>query len=121
MAPGSRVILLSTGVNSNSAVLPPYLLYAATKGAVDQMTRLLAKGLAPRGILVNAVAPGPTGTDLFFRGKPDAMVEGIRRASPFGRLGEPGEVAGVVGFLAGGEGSSWVSGQILGVNGAAFV
>ena len=84
------------------------------------MTRVMAKGLAAKGILVNAIAPGPTGTELFFKGKSQAMVDGIKGVSPLGKLGEPDEIAGVVDFLAG-DSSSWISGQILGVNGAAFV
>jgi 3-oxoacyl-[acyl-carrier protein] reductase len=114
------VILVSSGVCKLSAIQPNYLLYAATKGAVEQMTRTLSKGLAPKGINVNAVAPGPTGTELFYKGKPDALVNSIKSMSPFNRLGEPDEIAGMVNFLAGPD-STWVSGQTLFVNGATMV
>ncbi|KAI7784310.1 short-chain dehydrogenase reductase [Diaporthe eres] len=120
MSPGGRVIFVSTGIAKASTVAPPYLLYGATKGAVEQMTRIMAKDLAAKGISVNAVAPGPTGTELFFEGKSEAMLEGIKKASPFGRLGEPEDIANVVAFLSGKD-SAWVAGQIVHVNGAAFV
>ncbi|UNI13875.1 3-oxoacyl-[acyl-carrier-protein] reductase [Purpureocillium takamizusanense] len=121
MPRGARIIFVSTGLCHNSAVPPDYLLYAASKGAVEQMTRVLAKGLAAtRGIIVNAVAPGPTSTEFFYRGKSEALIEGMKKAFPFGRLGEPEEVAGMVAFLAG-EDSKWVNGQTYMVNGGLFV
>jgi 3-oxoacyl-[acyl-carrier protein] reductase len=120
MPPGSRVILVSTSVCHFSQVQPNYLLYAATKGAIEQMTRVMAKGLALKSITVNAVGPGPTGTELFFRGKTDGLVNTIKGMSPFGRLGQPEEIAGMVSFLAGSD-SSWVAGQTLLVNGATTV
>lgn len=120
MASGGRVIFVSTGIAKATTVAAPYLLYGATKGAVEQMTRIMAKDLAAKGINVNAVAPGPTGTELFFEGKSEALVENIKKSSPFGRLGEPEDIANVVAFLSGKD-SSWVAGQIIHVNGAAFV
>ncbi|KFA76056.1 hypothetical protein S40288_00315 [Stachybotrys chartarum IBT 40288] len=120
MPSGSRVILLSTGICHFSSVTPDYLLYAATKGAVEQLARVLSKGLAPKGITVNAVAPGPTATDLFFRGKPEGLVNALKAGNPFGRLGEPAEIANVVKFIASDE-SSWVSGQTILVNGGMMV
>ncbi|KAF2967931.1 hypothetical protein GQX73_g5635 [Xylaria multiplex] len=120
MPPGGRVIFISTGVARFSSVLPGYSLYAATKGAVEQLTRVLSKDLGRKGITVNAVAPGPTDTELFREGKSEAMIKGIASANPFNRLGTPSEIAEVVAFVASPE-SSWVSGQIIGANGAAFV
>jgi 3-oxoacyl-[acyl-carrier protein] reductase len=117
---GGRIVLVSTGVARSTAVAPPYLLYASSKGAVEQMTRVMAKDLGAKGITVNAVAPGPTATDLFLEGKPEALIKGIASQSPFNRLGEPDEIANVVTFLASPE-SAWVSGQIIGANGASFV
>ncbi|KAB8527813.1 hypothetical protein FH972_025464 [Carpinus fangiana] len=112
MPPGSKVILVSTGICSFSSVLPPYLLYAATKGAIEQMTHVMSKDLARKGISVNAIAPGPTGTDLFYEGKSEAVLDGIKKFSPFNRFGTPEEQANAVAFLAGPEGS-WVAGHIL--------
>ncbi|KAL2161726.1 hypothetical protein VTH06DRAFT_8288 [Thermothelomyces fergusii] len=117
---GGRVVFVSTGLNTASSVAPGYLLYVATKGAVDQMVRALSKDLAARGITVNAVAPGPTGTDFFYRGKSEQLLDVLRKGSPFGRFAEPEEIASVVAFLAG-EDSRWVSGQVLRVNGANMV
>jgi 3-oxoacyl-[acyl-carrier protein] reductase len=120
MPPGSRIIFLSSGVCHFSGVTPNYLLYAATKGAIEQMTRLLAKGLGANGISVNAVAPGPTATDLFFKGKPEGVINALKGASPFNRLGEPEDIANFVNFLAGDE-SSWVHGQTLLMNGGVML
>ncbi|KAJ3538383.1 hypothetical protein NM208_g5931 [Fusarium decemcellulare] len=104
---GSRIILLSTSICHFSAVTPNYLLYAATKGAVEQITRVLAKDLGSRGILVNAVAPGPTATDLFYKGKTEELIDTIRAANPLNRIGQPEEIASIVKFLCS-EDSSWV-------------
>ena len=70
--------MVSTGVLTLTSVAPGYLLYAATKGAINQMTRVLAKDLAKKGINVNAVAPGPTGTDMFYEGKSEQVLNLIK-------------------------------------------
>lgn len=113
---GGRIIFFSTTLTAASTVTPNYLLYIATKGAIEQMTRALAKDLGKRGITVNVVSPGPTGTDLFYNGKPEAVVKMIAGFNPMNRIGTPEEIAKVVGFLAGPE-STWVNGQNFRVNG----
>lgn len=120
MPPGSSIVFVSTSVCAASTVSPPYCLYVSTKGAIEQLTRATAKDLATKGIRVNCVSPGPTATELFFKGKPDQLVETIKGFSPFKKLGEPEQIADAVAFLAG-EQSGWVAGQILRVNGAMTV
>ncbi|KAF7902791.1 hypothetical protein EAF00_002694 [Botryotinia globosa] len=101
MTHGSRIILFSTTQ-----------CHASTK----QMTRALSKDLARKGIMVNTVAPGPTATELFFRGKSDQLLKTLAGLNPQNRIGEPDEIAEVVAFLSS-EASSWVTCQTLQVNG----
>jgi 3-oxoacyl-[acyl-carrier protein] reductase len=116
MAPGSRVLLFSTTLCVASTVMPNYLAYVTSKGAIEQMTRLLSKDLARKGIMVNAIAPGPTATDLFLKGKNEQVLKMIAGFNPQGRIGKPEEIAGVAAFLASEE-ASWVTGQVVRVNG----
>jgi len=95
---------------------PTYGVYAATKAAVEAMTSILAKELRGRGICVNAIAPGPTATDLFLKGKPPELVERMATLAPLERLGQPEDIAAAVAFLAGPDGA-WVNGQTLRANG----
>jgi 3-oxoacyl-[acyl-carrier protein] reductase len=92
-----------------------YTGYAATKGAVDAMTLILARELRGRDITVNAVAPGPTATALFLEGKDQATIDNLANLPPLQRLGGPADIAEAVSFLAGP--ARWVNGQILYVNG----
>jgi 3-oxoacyl-[acyl-carrier protein] reductase len=115
--PTSSIILVSTSLAVASTVAPGYLPYLASKGAIEQMTRVMAKDVGLKGIRVNAVAPGPTSTELFLKGKPQGLIDAIAGASPFKKLGSPEEIADVVVFLAG-DSSKWVSGQVLRANGA---
>ena len=111
---GGRIVNFSTSVVGLK--LPGYGVYAATKAAVETMTHFLAKDLGPRGVTVNAVAPGPVATELFLSDKSDEQVAGIAKMIPAGRLGEPDDIARVVSFLAGPDGR-WVSGQVIRANG----
>ncbi|WP_225770187.1 SDR family oxidoreductase [Inquilinus sp. Marseille-Q2685] len=111
---GGRIVNFSTSVVGTK--LEGYGVYTATKAAVEALTGILAKELRGRGITVNAVAPGPTGTDLFFNGKSPELIERLAKAAPLERLGTPQDIANVVSFLAGPEGG-WVNGQVLRANG----
>ncbi|MET8794865.1 SDR family oxidoreductase [Nocardia sp. NPDC004568] len=106
-------------INFSTSVLrlqqPGYAAYAATKGAVEAMTLILARELRGRDVTVNAVAPGPTATPLFLDGKDADTVDRLARMSPLERLGEPADIAETVAFLAGP--ARWVNGQVLYVNG----
>lgn len=116
MTSGGRIILFSTTLCAASTVTPNYLAYCTSKGAIEQMTRLLSKDLAKKGIMVNAIAPGPTATDLFIKGKSEQLLKVIAGFNPQGRIGTPEEIADVAAFLAG-DGGKWVTGQVLRVNG----
>src|SRR5690606_4224900 len=112
---GGAIVNFSTSVTRLQ--IPSYGAYAASKGAVEALTLILARELRGRGITVNAVAPGPTATPLFFEGKTQEAIDRIAGMSPLGRLGEPRDVAEAVAFLAGP--ARWVNGQVLFVNGGA--
>lgn len=114
---GGRVINFSTTVVGLK--LENYGVYAATKAAVETLTAIMAKEMRGRGITVNAVAPGPTATDLFLNGKSDELVERMAKMNPLERLGAPEDIARVVAFLAGPDGG-WVNGQTLRANGGVI-
>ena len=107
-------------VNVSSSMVrfaPPGLsAYAASKAAVDALTRILAKELRGRDITVNAVAPGPTATAAFLASTPAEEQEQLAALPPLGRLGRPDDIAGVVSFLVGPAGR-WVNGQVVYANG----
>jgi 3-oxoacyl-[acyl-carrier protein] reductase len=111
-AGGAIVNFASSVVNLS---LPTYAGYAATKGAVEAITLILARELRGRDITVNAVSPGPTATALFLDGKDEATIERMASQPPLERLGVPADIAEVVAFLAGP--ARWINGQILRVNG----
>ncbi|EHA25062.1 hypothetical protein ASPNIDRAFT_143500, partial [Aspergillus niger ATCC 1015] len=104
-----RVILFSTSLAAFSMVTPNYLLYTASKGAIEQMTRALAKDLGQRKITVNTIAPRPIGTDAYFVGKTEQLVQM-----------QTGEIANIVAFIARDE-SLWVNGQTVRINGGMTV
>ncbi|RDW73252.1 Brn1 [Coleophoma cylindrospora] len=114
MKPGSSIILFSTTQCAASTVTPNYLTYCMSKGAIEQMTRVMSKEVAKKGIMLNCVAPGPTATDLFLRGKSEQLIKTLSGFNPQGRIGKPEEIADTVAFLAG---TTWVSGQVLRANG----
>ncbi|MGX1472030.1 UNVERIFIED_CONTAM: 3-oxoacyl-[acyl-carrier protein] reductase [Streptomyces canus] len=107
-------------VNLSSSVVglafPGYGAYAASKGAVEAVTLILARELRGRDVTVNAVAPGPTATDLFLDGKDEETVARLAAQPPLERLGTPQDIASVVSFLVSPAGH-WVNGQVLRANG----
>src|ERR1700731_1186803 len=90
---GGRIVNFSTSVVGTR--LETYGVYAATKSAVETMTAVLSKELRGRNITVNALAPGPTSTDLFFEGKSPELIERMAKMNPLERLGTPEDIAAV--------------------------
>ena len=114
LSEGGRIINLSS--STTARVMPNYGAYVATKGAVEQLTRSLARELGPRRITVNVISPGPTETELFTSGKTPEQIRQFAQMAAFGRLGQPMEIAEVIAFLAG-DAAGWVTGQNIRVNG----
>jgi 3-oxoacyl-[acyl-carrier protein] reductase len=103
---GGRIVNLTSG--QSQGPMPGELAYATTKGAVDALTKTLSAELAPLGITVNAVNPGPTDTGW--------MTESIKRELqpmfPFGRVGVPRDVAKTIRFLVSDQ-ADWITGQVI--------
>jgi 3-oxoacyl-[acyl-carrier protein] reductase len=110
---GGRIVATSTG--GTQMFFTETSLYLGTKGAVEQFVRALARELGDRRITVNALSPGFTDTDLL----PDRDRDVAATASPFGRVGQPEDVADVAVFLAG-DGARWITGQNLAAGGGVF-
>jgi len=111
---GGRIVNFSTSVVGTK--LETYGIYAATKSAIETMTAILSKEMRGRGITVNAVAPGPTATDLFLNGKSPDLIDRLAKMNPMERLGTPEDIASAVAFLVGRDGG-WINGQVLRANG----
>jgi 3-oxoacyl-[acyl-carrier protein] reductase len=105
---GGAIINFSSSVVKRSL---PSSAYSATKGAIDAMTKIVAKELRGRDITVNAVAPGPTATPMFLEGKDQEQIDRFASAPAMGRLGQPADIAEVVAFLAGA--NRWINGQVI--------
>ncbi|KAH1341065.1 hypothetical protein KXV68_000231 [Aspergillus fumigatus] len=93
MQPGSTIIFISTDLTDASSVPPHFLLYVSTKGAMNQMVKVLARDLAGAGIRVNAVSPGATSTASFHKAMDETRVQMIASHNPFNRIAEPDEIA----------------------------
>jgi 3-oxoacyl-[acyl-carrier protein] reductase len=107
---GGRIIGVSTNMVLQGR--PGIALYAASKAAVEQFVKTLAKEVGHRKITVNAIAPGPTDTPMVSQLSRDTAPA----ITPLGRLGRPDDIADVVAFLVS-EDAHWVTGQVIGVNG----
>jgi 3-oxoacyl-[acyl-carrier protein] reductase len=111
---GGRFIAFSSSVLARS--FPTYGPYIASKAGVEGLVHVFANEMRGRNITVNAVAPGPVGTELFLSGKSVEQITELAKLAPLERLGEPEDIARVVSFLAGPEGG-WINSQVLRVNG----
>jgi len=111
---GGRIVNFSSSVVA--LLQPTYAVYAATKAGVEAMTSVFAKELRGRDITVNAIAPGPTATDLFLKDKSPELVDRLAKLAPLERLGQPEDIAAAVAFLAGPD-AGWINGQVLRANG----
>ncbi len=113
---GGSIVNISSGASINPS--PNGRLYAATKAALDALTKSLAKALGPRNIRVNTVAPGPTETEgvqqTGFIGS--EMAKGVIAAAPLGRFGQPDNIAPVVAFLVSDD-AAWVTGERIAASG----
>jgi 3-oxoacyl-[acyl-carrier protein] reductase len=114
MAPGSVIINLSS-VGTRMAT-PRFVVYAATKAAVETMTLSMARALAPRRIRVVAVAPGMTDTEMLRRAIPAQILADAAARNPLGRLGQVEDIAPVIAFLTSDD-AGWITGETLHVNG----
>ncbi|KAF7845570.1 NADPH-dependent aldehyde reductase-like protein, chloroplastic [Senna tora] len=115
---GGRIILIGTSLVG--ANLAGYGSYTASKAAIEAMAKIVAKELKGTKITANCVAPGPVATELFFAGKSEETLNRLVDACPLGRLGEPKDVAQLVGFLASDAGE-WINGQVVRANGGFVV
>ncbi|GAA0839495.1 SDR family oxidoreductase [Streptosporangium amethystogenes subsp. fukuiense] len=114
MRDGGRIVNISTLNTVRPA--PGIAPYAASKGALEQLTAVTARELGGRGITVNTVSPGATDTDLLRGTNPAAALAQVAGMTSLGRLGEPSDIADVVAFLAGPDGR-WLTGQNLRADG----
>lgn len=114
MQSNGRIINFSSSVIG--VMFPAYSVYAASKGAVEQITRQLAKEFGVKGITINAIAPGPVTTELFMKEKTQQQIETLSKMNAFNRLGNSGDIAGVIEFLVGNK-AHWITGQTIKVNG----
>ncbi|MEV4475316.1 SDR family oxidoreductase [Nonomuraea salmonea] len=114
MADGGRIVTISsTGTAWPSA---GESLYAASKAAVEQLTRVASRELGRRGITVNAVSPGPTDTDLLRADVPPEGMAGVAHMTALGRIGTPADIASVVALLLSPD-AAWLTGQNLRADG----
>jgi NAD(P)-dependent dehydrogenase (short-subunit alcohol dehydrogenase family) len=121
IADGGSIVNLSTGLTRFT--LPGHSAYAAAKGAVEVLTRYLAQELGPRGITVNAIAPGATGGTDFEGGAlrdNQELRAGIAARVALGRIGEPTDIGGAIAALLMSE-SHWITGQRIEASGGQLL
>lgn len=111
---GGRIVTISS--STSRLMMPGYSVYSATKAAVEQLSKVVAKEVGHRDITVNCVLPGPINTALFRNGKSTELIDKIAGLSAFNRIGEPEDIVPVILFLASKE-AQWITGQTIGANG----
>ncbi|MDA3646288.1 SDR family oxidoreductase [Saccharopolyspora indica] len=114
---GGRIVAISSGVTANHR--PGTGLYGAAKAAVDQLVRVLAGELGPRGITVNSVRPGATRTDALLELQPEETLRRMAAETPLGRIGEPADIADLTAFLVSDD-ARWITGQVINASGGNF-
>jgi 3-oxoacyl-[acyl-carrier protein] reductase len=114
MRDGGRIVNISTLNTIRPAA--GIASYVASKAAVEQLTRVAAIELGPRGITANVVSPGFTDTDLLRGVSPEDALPQLAKMSPLGRLGQPQDISDVVATLIGPDGG-WITGQTIHANG----
>jgi len=114
LANHGRVVNISSTVTR--LMLPKYGAYAATKGAVEQLTRIFAREVGERGITANTISPGPVDTELFRAGKTEQDIARMAAMASLGRIGKSDDIASIVSFLVSDE-ARWITGQNIGANG----
>ena len=120
LADGGRILNLSSGLARFS--LPGYAAYASMKGAVEVLTRYLAKELGPRGIAVNTIAPGAIETDFgggVVRDRPE-INQFVASVTAMGRAGLPDDIGGAIATLLRGD-AGWMTGQRIEISGGMFI
>ncbi|KAM6489927.1 hypothetical protein JOM56_014506 [Amanita muscaria] len=117
---GIETIFFSSSMTSSSAIVSNMLCFLASKGAIEQVARVLSKDLGNKGITVNTVSPGPLDTVQFREGKSQKWIDFFSKQSPSNRLGLLEDVAPLVTFLAS-PAAQWINGQNMRVNGGSGV
>lgn len=122
-SPGCSVINISSYFATKAIMNRPMSVYSLTKGAMNAMTKALAFELGPKGIRVNAVAPGSVDTpmrrksvEVMSRERQAELQAYVKRSYPLGRIGEPSDLGGIAVYLASDE-SAWVTGSIFAIDG----
>jgi NAD(P)-dependent dehydrogenase (short-subunit alcohol dehydrogenase family) len=119
IADGGSIVNLSTGLTRFAT--PGYAAYASMKGAINTLTQYLAKELGPRGINVNAVAPGITDTDFTQHAlSQPGLREFMNANTALGRVGKPGDIGGIVAFLCSDD-AHWITAQRIEASGGLFI